>query len=88
MRKKLCILYIIWLISGSILGLASIYISKYFIIPLIFTCVTIGCFAMSIRCPTCKKPVLKNKIKLFGYELIIWTSWMPKTCTQCSRKLK
>lgn len=88
LRKKLCMLYAVWFILGVILILGSMYITSYFIIPLIVVVIIIGIIAMNIRCPYCNKSVLSNKIKLFGFEFIVCTPWIPNNCPKCGKALK
>ena len=88
MRKKLLVLYIIWFISGSLLALGSMYLTPYFLIPLFGTQVAIGILSLSIRCPECKQPVLKQKMKLFNFAFTYWGCLIPKKCHHCEVVLK
>lgn len=87
-RTKFKLLVGMWLISGSILLLGAMYLTPYFLIPLFVVFGLIGFYSMSLRCPNCRKPVLFNPIKIFGKEIFIWTSWIPKKCTKCGIDLK
>ena len=58
-----------------------------FIIPLIAFVFYLGFRALSLKCPSCGKPVLNNPIKLFGTEIFIITSHVPDKCTRCGTSL-
>lgn len=86
-RTKYRLSIVIWFISGSILGLAAMYITKYFLIPLFVVGFVIGVYGLSLKCPNCGKRVLYNPLKIFRMEFYIWTSWIPKNCTKCNMQL-
>lgn len=76
-----------WLVLGfAFLDLAFQY-SEWFLIPLFLTLVLLGLGSLSLRCPKCDKLALNNPITVFGVEMYIWTSWIPKNCTRCGEPL-
>lgn len=87
-RTKYRLSMITWFISGAILSLGAIYISEYFLIPLIIVLFIVGLYTLSLKCPSCGKRVLHNPVKILGMEFYIWTSWIPKYCTKCGEPLK
>ena len=87
-RARYRLALITWFVSGAILSLGAIYISEYYLIPLIITLFIVGIYTMSLKCPSCGKRVLHNPVKILGIELYIWTSWIPKFCTKCKKPLK
>lgn len=87
MRLKFRIAILIWMTSGSILALGTIYLTEYLLIPLIIITFLIGGYCLSLRCPNCRKPVLHNPVKIFDMELYIWTSSIPSKCSKCGTVL-
>ena len=83
LRSKYRIAIFVWIVGGSILLLGTLYLTQYLLIPLIIVTFIIGGYSLSLKCPICGKPVLHNRVKIFGLELNIWTSWIPKRCTRC-----
>ena len=83
-RAAICI----WFIGGPILILMTIYITKFFLIPLIGLQFLLGGYTMLLRCPKCSKPVLHNTVEIFGIKFNLWTSWIPKQCSKCGIDLE
>ena len=75
------------MVSGFILLFGTVYLTEYFLVPLIVVAFVLGGYCLKLKCPNCGKPVLSNPIKVFGTELRIWTSWIPKKCTKCGKGL-
>ncbi len=73
----------IWLISGFLLLIGAMDITPYFLILLFLVLGIVGFYELSLRCPSCRKRILYNPINIFGKEIYIWTSWVPKKCTKC-----
>lgn len=86
-RTKYKVITLIWLIGGSVLLLATIYLTQYFLVGLLVLFATVGLYALSLRCPNCGKRVLSNPLKIFGKQYYIWTSKVPKKCTHCGTDL-
>lgn len=76
-----------WLVLGFAFSGLAIRYSEWFLIPLFLTLVLVGLVSFSLRCPKCKKSALNNPITVFGVEMYIWTSWIPKNCTHCGEPL-
>jgi len=87
-KTKIILLHSTWMIAGCILGLFSLYVTEYFLIPLIGTLLAVGTLAMSVKCSQCGKPVLKNEVKIFKWRIPAWTSWFPEYCPKCHNKLR
>jgi hypothetical protein len=88
-RTKYRIAIFLWLVNGSALGLGTVYVSDYFIIPLLFfLMLVIGLYTILLRCPHCAKRVLYNPFTFLGTTIWIWTSWIPKRCTRCGKELE
>jgi len=86
-RTKYRIAILIWFIGGSVLLLGTIYLTQYFLVPLLILFCAIGIYVLSLKCPNCRKRVLHNPVTIMGKEFNIWTSWIPTKCTQCGRDL-
>jgi hypothetical protein len=86
-RAKFRITLLVWMVSGFILLFGTVYLTEYFLVPLIVVAFVLGGYCLKLKCPYCGKPVLYNPIKVFGTELRIWTSWIPKKCTKCGKGL-
>lgn len=86
-RTKYRLSLVMWLLSGSALGLGAMYITEYFLIPLFIVTLAIGGYCISLKCPNCGKPVLHNPLQIFGMDFYIWTSRIPKKCTKCGVQL-
>lgn len=87
-RSKYRIAICIWLIGGSVFLIGTIYLTNYFLITLLALFATVGIYTLSLKCPNCGKRVLYNPVRILGKEFYIWTSWIPKKCTRCSRNLR
>lgn len=87
LRTKFRVAICIWFIGGPILILLTMYVSELFLIPLIGLLFLLGGYTMLLRCPKCSKPVLYNLIEIFGIKMNVWTSWIPKQCSQCGTEL-
>jgi hypothetical protein len=86
-RFKFRVVVVLWFLLGSAFLIMSMYISNYFIIPLLLVTAMLGMYSLSLRCPNCGKPVLHNHIEIFGIDFYIWTSWIPKKCKKCGVEL-
>jgi hypothetical protein len=84
-RFKFRVVVVLWFLLGS--AFLIMYISNYFIIPLLLVTAMLGMYSLSLRCPNCGKPVLHNHIEIFGIDFYIWTSWIPKKCKKCGVEL-
>ena len=82
-RTRYRIAIFLWFINGTAFILGALYITKYFLIPLFVLFIGIGLYTISLKCPNCGKRVLHNPVTIFGVELYIWTSWIPKRCSKC-----
>lgn len=88
LRTKYRVAIFLWFINAAALSLAALYLSAYFFIALFALFVVVGVYSLSLRCPSCGKKILYNPVNMFGAELWVWTSWIPKRCTQCGIDLK
>jgi hypothetical protein len=86
-RSKYRYAILFWIIFGSALIICSLYISQWFLALLFLLFIVIGLYVVNIKCPSCNKSVLYNPINVFGIEINIWTSWIPKNCSKCGRQL-
>ena len=86
-RTKYRIAIFLWFINAPALLLATLYLNQYFLIPLFAVFAIVGLYTLLLKCPRCGKKVLYNPINIFGTELWVWTSWIPKSCTQCGEKM-
>ena len=87
-RMKYKISILVWLVLEPAFCLLSIYVSNFFIIPVIATLFMLGIYVMELKCHKCGKRVLYNKVRIFGLEFNIWTSWIPDTCQKCGSKIE
>ena len=87
LRRKLKISLTIWIVAGFFLIWAGLYISEKFILLLLVLFAGLGIYLLSLKCPNCGNPVLRNKIKIFGIEIIMWTPWIASECEKCKNKL-
>lgn len=86
-RAKFRITLMVWMVSGFILLFGTVYLTEYFLVPLIVVAFMFGVYCLKLKCPNFGKPVLHNPIKIFGTEMHIWTSWIPKKCSKCGKEL-
>jgi hypothetical protein len=87
LRSKLRLAYLIWLIGGFLHILLVLYVSKWFMTTFLILFLSIALYTMFLKCPSCKKPVLNNPIRVFGTEFWLTTHWMPKKCSKCGYML-
>jgi hypothetical protein len=87
LRKNYRIIVAMWIVIGSVLMIGSAYIGEHILILLLLFTAGVGVYCLTLKCPSCGKPVLHNPVKILGNEVYIWTSWIPKTCTKCGEKL-
>jgi len=87
LKERFRIAAILGIINAVILGLVLIYAAYYFLIPFISLFFLIGFFSLSLKCPRCKKPVLRDRLTVFGLEFYIWTFWIPRKCAKCGNPL-
>jgi hypothetical protein len=86
-RMKFHIAMLTWLVGGLSLALATLLLSRYFLISLAVLMLTVGGFCLALKCPKCRKPVLNNPIRILGIELYVVTPWIPRKCTRCGAEL-
>lgn len=86
LRTKLWISIVMWFVSGSLLGLGALYLTEYFLIPLIIVAILIGNYCLYLKCPNCGKHVLLKRVS--GTKLYFWTACIPDRCPKCGIKLK
>lgn len=86
-RAKYRLLLVVWIVSATALGLGSMYITEYFIIPLLVVTFVVGGYCTFLKCPNCGKPVLYNPLKILGINFHVWTPRIPKKCTKCGGQL-
>lgn len=55
---------------------------------LIFGILGFGFLFMSLKCPNCKKPVLKRNIDFMGGKFVMWSILLPDQCPSCHCYLK
>ena len=87
LRSKLRLAYLVWLLGGSFFVLFSIYVSMWFLAPLLALFIGTALFVLLLRCPRCRKPVTNNPIRILGVELWLSTPWMPRRCSRCGSDL-
>ncbi len=75
-----------WLVLGMLVLIWAVHYGGFRILLLFALQFSIAAYCLSLRCPQCKKPVLHNPIRLFGNQIYIWTSWIPKRCPKCGRE--
>jgi len=83
-RARYRLAIFLWFVNGAALGLGALYLSEYFLIPLFLLLAIVGFYAMSLKCQTCGHRVLYNPVTILGVKLRMWTSWIPKRCSNCS----
>jgi hypothetical protein len=88
LKHKLILVYTVWLIAGFSLLVLTVKVNNWFVIILMSLFFVVGGYAMSLKCPNCKKPVLNNPIHIFGLEIWGTTPWYPKNCSKCGYKLE
>ncbi len=86
-RVKYRLTVFLWFVNGLALLLGALYLSGFLVIPLVALFLVVGLYTMSLRCPACGKRVLYNPVRLFGVELNMWTSWIPKRYTRCGKEM-
>lgn len=86
-RAKLRLAFLIWFIGGFSHLILVLYVNKWFMLTFFMLFIALGFYTMSLKCPSCKKPVLNNPIHIFGVELWLTTPWMPKKCSKCGYDL-
>jgi hypothetical protein len=82
-RSKIRFSYFLLFINAVGCIALSELVSRWFIVFLVLTAVSIGIYLIIVRCPTCGKPVLYNPVRFLGVNAWIWTSWVPRRCTRC-----
>jgi hypothetical protein len=88
LRIKLRILLWLWMIGGSLFSLCILYISHWFIVPLLILFLVVGVGGMLLKCPQCHRPATYNPINLLGLTVWMWTPWIPIKCSKCRNELK
>ena len=75
-------------ISDGRIGIGAFLVEdREFMLTFFMLFIALGFYTMSLKCPSCKKPVLNNPIHIFGVELWLTTPWMPKKCSKCGYDL-
>ncbi len=83
---KIGFLYLVWVVLGLILlYLATTRDSRYTVV-LIFLTLVSGFVAMSIKCASCGRPVLKRYSTAYGREMG-WTWRVPGRCVKCQSEI-
>ena len=72
-RAKFRATLLLWMVSGLIFSFGTVYLTEYFLVPLIVVAFMFGVYCLKLKCPNFGKPVLHNPIKIFGTEMHIWT---------------
>ena len=79
---------IVWLFGGLALSAFIIEVSPWLIFPVaILMLVSLIVFSRGLKCPNCGRPVLFNRINIFGRETWFWTYRMPEICAKCGYDL-
>ncbi len=62
-------------------------VSKYFLITFFGGVFVFGAYLISIKCPKCDEPIIKNEIIIFGLNTHMWLPLPGKRCRNCGGEL-
>ncbi len=62
-------------------------VSKYYLVAFFLGIFVFGLFKMSLKCPHCGAPIMKNEIFIFGYNTHMWKPVPVKHCSECGTKI-
>ena len=87
-RRQRAFLYLLLLVSNAIgsFELAQ-SVSRYFIATFFVGLLLFAYLLMSLRCPKCGTPIMKNELHLFGINTHMWMPIPRKTCADCGARL-
>jgi len=89
MISRMAAVYAVVFTGGFLLGLLTVEVSEWFVVPLVLLVIGGGLLLMQrFRCPQCNKPVLINPIRILGTEIWICTVLPPPKCSKCGAELK
>jgi hypothetical protein len=86
-RRKSLTLQSLWIFGGAIFLALFLYYSNLFLIPLFLLFILTGVGMLSLTCQYCGKPIHNNPVRFFGWEIYMWTPWVPKKCSKCEGRL-
>ena len=46
-----------------------------------------GWYLMSLKCPICGTPIIKNELFVFGINTHMWMPFPKKNCSECGQKI-
>jgi hypothetical protein len=62
-------------------------VSKYFGILFFLGIYIFGWYLMSLKCPKCGTPIMKNELIVFGINTHMWLPYPKKNCSDCGREI-
>jgi hypothetical protein len=68
-------------------GLLAQDVSRFFLVTFFMGGFVFGTYLMSLRCPKCKTPIMKNELHLFGFNTHMWKPIPRKHCSNCGYDL-
>lgn len=87
LREKACLALLC--LAGNSLG--SIFlaqdISRFFVIAFLAGGIGFGRYLVSLRCPKCGTPIMKNELHVFGFNTHMWKPFPVKHCSKCGKDI-
>jgi len=71
--------------SGSLILAHDV--SRYFLITFFIGGFAFGTYLMSLKCPRCGTPIMKNELRIFGFNTHMWKPIPRKNCSDCGEDL-
>jgi hypothetical protein len=81
-------LYLLLLLANVVGSTELIYnVSQWFLLTFFGGGLTFAYLLMSLRCPKCGTPIMKNELHLFGINTHMWMPIPRRTCADCGEHL-
>jgi hypothetical protein len=77
-----------WFGGGLTLGLGALFLSMYFIIPLLLLFAVVVVLSLTwVRCPKCKKSARVRELRIGRIKLPVPQGFTEKRCSRCGADL-
>lgn len=87
-KQKSRRLDIAWFGGGLALGFGALFLSMYFIIPLLLLFAVVVVLSLTwVRCPNCKKSARVRELRIGRMKLLVPQGFTEKNCSRCRADL-